>query len=157
MLKTTLTNPHGNALWSRQYFEDESAVNLGGYALVTIPVNSIHGTFKSVSRTGAGTSTITSPDADGSLLITDLLISGEKQVSSTVEVRFTDGSQSVTLFLMGQAVVPATVAHSFTGRFQGWKNARIEMITVGTADATVTLGYTKIPTGLVFAEWDTLR
>lgn len=157
MLKTTLTNPHGSVLWSRQYFSDESSVSLGGYALVTIPVNSIHGTFKSVTRTGAGTTTITTPDADGSLIITDLLISGEKQVSSTVEVRFTDGSQSVTLFLMGQAVVPAAIAHSFTGRFQGWRDARIDVITAGTADATVTLGYTKVPTGLVFAEWDELR
>lgn len=157
MIKTSLTTVHGNSLSTRRFFGDVDAVDLDAHALVTIPIASVYGTFKSVTRIAAGTTTITTPDANGSLLITDILISGEKQQNSTVEVRFTDDVQNVTLFLASQVDAPAQIAHGFIGRFQGWRGARIDMITAGAADATVTLGYTKIPTGLAFAEWDALR
>ena len=81
-----------------------------------------HGVFNSVTRTTAGTTTVATPDTNGSLLITDILISGEKQAGSTVELLFTDDSQTESLFLVSQVDVPAQVALPIAGRIQGWKN-----------------------------------
>lgn len=115
------------------------------------------GTFKAATRTTAGTTEITSPGIGGSLILTDLMVTGEKQAGSSVEVRFTDGTNTVTLYLASQVDAPASTAISFSGRWQGWKDARLDMITVGTADATVAVGYIKVPGGLEFAEWNALR
>lgn len=157
MISVKLSSSRGKTLWSRDFFGDVAPAAVGADALVVVPVTAIHGTFKSVTRISAGTTVLTSPNADGSLLVTDLLIGGEKQASSTVEIRFTDDVEDVALFIAHQPDAPPNIAHSFVGRFQGWKNARIDVITSGAGDATVTVGYTKIPTGLPFAEWDALR
>ena len=42
--------------------------------------------------------------------------------------------------------------------WRGWVNARLEMTLSGTdAPVTVTMGYTKIPNGEDFANWDAKR
>ena len=156
-IKTTLVNDSSGSLETIHYFTTKPGVDSDPSVMVVAPVAGVHGTFTSQTRTGAGTSTLTTPVTGGSLILTDLLISGEKQAGSSVEVRFTDGSATETIFLISQVDVPAQVAIPFAGRFQGWRNARVDMITAGTADATVTIGYTKLPVGLVFAEWDALR
>lgn len=149
----------GEAFASKRIWKDPFTQLNGSVdrILEVVDAQKVYGTFNSETRTEAGTTTITTPSAAGSLWITDLLISGEKQNASTVEVRFTDGVNTETLFLASQTDAPASFAHSVGGRFQGWKNARIDMVTVGTADATVTLGYVKMPTGLEYAKWDSLR
>ena len=124
--------------------------------IVTNPA-AVHGTFKSATRTTAGTTTLVTPNANGSLLITDILISGEKQTGSSAEVRFTDGTNVETVFLASQVDAPPSFAHSFHGRLQGWRDARIDFITSGAGDATLLVCYTKVPEGLLFAEWDALR
>jgi hypothetical protein len=124
--------------------------------VVTNPY-SAHGAFKSATRTTAGTTTLVTPNANGSLLITDILISGEKQTSSSAEVRLTDGTNSATVFLASQVDAPPSFAHAFQGRLQGWRDARIDFITSGAGDATLLVCYTKVPEGLLFAEWDALR
>lgn len=132
-------------------------VSSGIKTLVVATPAYIHSAFKSVTRTGAGTSQIVAPTDNGSLIVNDILISGEKQNSSSVQVLFTDGTNTVTLFLASQTDTPAGFNHSFTGRVQGWRDARIDVTTVGTADATVTIVYTKVSEGLPYAEWDALR
>ena len=119
----------------------------------------LYGAFRSKTRTTAGTTAVITPISGGSLILTDLLISGEKQATSSVEVRFTDGSNTVTVFLVSQSDAPASLAHSFAGRFHGWKDARVDMITTGAGDATVTIGYYKINGSrtLPFEAWDALR
>jgi len=103
-----------------------------------------HGTFNSVTRTTAGTTTATTPISGGSIWVTDLLISGDKQNGSSVEVRFTDGSNTQTIFLASQNDAPANFATSFAGGWHGWVDARVDVITVGTGDATVAIGYMKL-------------
>jgi len=93
----------------------------------------------------------------GSLLITDFIISGEKQVGSTVELRFTDDTNTETLFLANQVDAPAQIAHAFQGRVQGWRDARLDIITAGTADATVLVCYVKLIDSVPYAEWNALR
>jgi len=157
MIKTQLVDFNGNSLHSEDYWAERPANAGDQYVLVTTSPASVHGTFKSSTRASAGTTTITAPTASGSLLVTDILISGEKANAATTEVRFTDGSNNVTLFLTQQVDFAANLGVGFQGRVQGWRNARIDMITTGTQDVTVLVCYTKVPEGLPFAEWDALR
>lgn len=116
-----------------------------------------HGTFQSATRTTAGTTTVVTPLDNGSLIVNDLVISGERQASSDVTVQFTDGTNTAVLFLASQVDAPPNIAHSFKGRVQGWQDARLDMITSGAGDATVLICYTKVPNGLPYAEWNALR
>ena len=126
-------------------------------ALVVVPVGGTFGTFKSASRTTAGTTTVTDPAPGGSIIITDLLISTDKTNATSVTVQFTDGTDTVVVFEADSSNAPVNVGTSFSGRWQGWEDARIDMVTVGAVTATVAVGYVKIPVGLPFAEWDGLR
>lgn len=130
-----------------------------GNSLIPVVISppQVHGTFKSATRTTTGTTMITDPSPGGSIILTDLLISGEKQAGSSTEVRFTDGSNTITIFLASAVDAPPNFAHTFAGRFQGWRDARIDMVTVGSGDATITVGYMKIASSLIFEEWDGLR
>lgn len=128
-------------------------------ALIPVVINplQVHGTFRSATRVEAGTTVITIPSPGGSIILTDLLISGEKQAGSTTEIRFSDGTNNETIFKAYAVTVPPAVNHSFVGRIQGWKDACLEMITVGTADSTIMIGSMKVSSSLEFAEWDGLR
>ncbi len=153
MISVKLTNPSNNKV-----IHSFQAYN-GHELLITATYIQTHGVFKAVTRTDAGTSNITTPDAGGSLILTDLIISGESQATSTVEVRFTDDTNNITIVLAGQAKTPVSIAIPFAGRIQGWKDARLDMITTGIADATVMAAYVKIRPDRTqeFAEWDKLR
>ena len=128
-----------------------------GFVPVTSTLGSAFGTFKAVTRTTAGTTIITEPDPGGSLILTDLLVSSGKFSSGSVQVQFTDGTDTVSIFDIDVTDAPIVVALPFAGRWQGWKDARLEMVTVLDPDATVAAGYVKIPAGIPFAEWDALR
>ena len=156
-LKTTLVNTHGTNLHAEDYWSLRRS-NLGDHhVLVTSPPASVHGTFKSATRTSAGTTQLVVPNANGSILVTDILISGEKQAGSSTEVRFTDDSQTESIFLASAVDAPPSFAHTFHGRLQGWRDARIDMVTTGAGDSTVTVCYVKVPEGLLYAAWDALR
>ena len=115
------------------------------------------GTFKAVTRTTAGTTEIVAPDPGGSIIITWVAASGEKQAGSAVTIRFTDGTNNVDLMVIDQVDAPPNLAIAFSSRVQGWQDARVDLITSGAGDATVSIGYVKIPVSIPFAEWDALR
>lgn len=115
------------------------------------------GRFKSSTRSSAGTTTVTSPDQGGSIILTDLIISTDKVNGATITVQFTDGTNTVSIFDGVATDAPINLALSFGGRWQGWRDARIDMVTAGALNATVAIGYYKYKDSLVYAEWDSLR
>lgn len=125
--------------------------------LVILTPAQAHGQFKSSTRTTAGTTIIVEPRPGLSLAVTDILLSGEKQPNSDLTIQFTDGTNTVIIFVSNQVDVPPSVDANLTSYFYGWTDARIEMITSGTGDATVTIGYIHTQRDLTFSEWDALR
>jgi len=117
----------------------------------------IIGVWQSVNRTSAGTTTITTPVLNGSVIITDILISTTKTAMTDLLLQFTDGTETEVIFKVDTSNNPHAFGVTIRGRLQGWKNARIDMVTTGAVDATITLGYFKVPTGLDFKEWDARR
>lgn len=134
-----------------------SVVNPSKNQLATVSDSEFHGVFKAATRTTAGTTIIAEPKPNGTLLVTDLIMTTDKTANSDVTLRFTDGTNTINIIVADSANATVNLAIALNGRFLGWKDARIEMVTVQSVTATVTLGYVKIPIGLEFTEWDGLR
>ena len=72
-------------------------------------------------------------------------------------VRFTDDGVTED-FIIQEMDVAITVVTDFSGmRVQGWKDARIDLITDGAADATLSLFYIKHRDSQIFSAWDAER
>ena len=113
--------------------------------------------FKSETRTGAGTSTITAPRTDGAVILTDLIISTDRVANSRLTLFFDCGTHQVNIYDGYANDAPINIALGFHGGWTGWKDAALKMTTVAVVKATVAVGYIKIPEGLEYEEWDTLR
>lgn len=117
-----------------------------------------HGVFRTSDITTQATTVVVTPDVDGSVIVTDMVIGAKKVTNSTLDIQFSDGVDTVQIFSPDTNSQPANLAWSFGGRVQGWRDARVEVVTAGAnPDASVMVGYVKIPNGLLFAEWDALR
>lgn len=129
----------------------------GDKTLITETHSAIKGVFKAVTRTTAGTTTITAPRIGGSIHITDLIMTTDKTALSDVTVRFTDGSDTVNVIVADSTNNTVNIAIAFTGLWRGWKDARLEVVTVADVTATVAVGYVLHDDGIPFTEWDDLR
>jgi len=116
-----------------------------------------HGHWRAATRTTAGTTTIVPLKPGFAIVITDILISGEKQASSDVTIQFTDGTNTEVVVVADQADAVPTLVANLQAWFRGWKDARIELITSGAGDATATIGYIFEKNPQTYAEWDAER
>ena len=131
---------------------------LGFETLVVATMPQLVGTFKAASSTIQTVTNIVTPDADGSLLITDILVSTGKSVGNTLVINFTDGSNTIKI-MQFELTVAVQFGQSFIGCWRGWSDARIDMSADAAFTATVAIGYVKIPkiSTLKYSEWDKLR
>ena len=115
------------------------------------------GAFNSVKLTAAGTLTVATPKAGQALMVTDVVIGSSKTAASNVQLRFTDGPNTVRIIEIDS--INSALAWSFSPRapFRGWVDARIDLITTGNVTVVATVGYIKLESGIPFAEWDALR
>jgi len=160
MLKAVLIDPaSGKALHveSYQHEGEDSSVLL----ITTIPEH--YGVFKTTKFTvagGAGSTTIAEPEADGSLRLTDLVVSFEKKATAEVTIQFNDGSNSELVWFADMQDAPLSLAIAFAGNWRGWRSAYLEVV-VATAglDGSVGVGYVKYlkDESLPYAEWNARR
>lgn len=116
-----------------------------------------HSTFKSVESTATETVIITTPNDDGSLIIADLILGTERQTAGTVTIQFNDGTRTEPIYKAFAQDAPANFSTAIMGRIQGWRDAWVELVNVNATDCSVLLTYVKVPEGLPYDEWDTLR
>ena len=152
-LKVRLVAVGGN----RELHYEENPYSEGGPVLVIMTPAQAHGHFQPATRTTLGTTIIVAPRPGRSLAITDILISGEKQAGSDVTVQFTDGVNTEIIVVTDQVDASPTLPGNLTSYFRGWKDARVEMVTGGAGDATVTIGYIHSREALTYDEWDSER
>jgi hypothetical protein len=117
----------------------------------------VHGVWRAANRSSAGTTIVVQPPQDGSVSITDILVSSDQAGTSSVKLQFTDGTDTEVIATFDSTNGPVGLAHPVRGRMQGWKNARIELVTTGNVDAYVTIGYLRSPDGITYALWDQKR
>ena len=125
--------------------------------LVVVQPSFAHGVFKSVTHSVAGTSTIVAPNPGGRIVLTDIIVTSDKTANSDITVKFIEGSDSVDIIKADSANAPVNIAIPFSGNWEGWKDAVLQLVTVADVACTVAVGYMKLTTGLAFAEWDGLR
>lgn len=119
---------------------------------------SAKGTFKTATRGTIGTTVICTPDGDGSIVLTDLIASGEKK-AGTLTLQFSDGVNTAVVAKFYLTDAPLAVATSFNGRWQAWQSAHLDLVTDVVSDVTITAGYYKVPkkNSLTYADWNALR
>lgn len=128
--------------------------------LVTEDHSRVATQFKTADHTTAATTAVAKPPAGTALVLTDLIISGERINAGTIILHFTDDVDNVVLFTIHVTDAPVNLAMPFAGRWRGWKDARLDFIT-NTANqaASISIGYYIVEGEGVFtfADWDTLR
>jgi len=125
------------------------------YHLPVVNPGAEHGLWKAVSGTTAATTIITAPTNGGNLHVLNITLSGEKKNTGTIELRFTDGTNTITVFKA--SLTDAQVNVSIAGNYLGWKDARLEVVTVADFIYTVLCSYIKQSEGLDYSDWDSLR
>jgi hypothetical protein len=160
MLRVNLIDPRdGAAVKVEKPYDSGRTLNIDARTLLTIDPHKAYGTFKSANITSATTTVITTPPSNGSLILTDLVVSADKVNNTTLTLQFNDGSNTALIASPDTVNDAVNFAWSPSGRIQGWRDSRIEVITggAGVPDVTVTCGYVRLSEGLNYAEWDALR
>ncbi len=116
-----------------------------------------HGVWKVANRATAGTTIIVEPNPNTAIMITDLIVSTDKVANSSCLLQFTDDVDIEVIARFDTANAPVALSISINGRLHGWKDARLEMNTVSTVNATFMVGYVNIPSTQDFAVWDAAR
>ena len=149
MLKTRLmAGKSGKELHSYEGYD-------GDPVLVTTTHAQRHGTFTAATRTSAGTTTMIAAQGNDGIVLTDLILTTDKVNAATVTVTITDGANSVTLIAATVTDAPCNIAIPFGGRWETWQACYVNFVTEGTVDATLALGYFRIPWNktLTYGEW----
>ena len=116
--------------------------------------------FKAAASTVASTTTVVAARSGQAIVITDIILSQKRVANGTLTIQFDDDDDN-TVILTTVDTVDSVVSHmAFAGRVRGWKDARVEMVSVGTnAETNVTVMYYHLSGEQVlsFADWDALR
>jgi len=121
--------------------------------------HNVHGVWRNVVSTTATITTIATPNQDGYMVVTYLEVSADKNNNGVVSIQLTDGANTEVLFARNLANEPLVAEIDFSNsRVAGWRNARIEMVTVGAAfEANAFVAYTKLPEGDEYSDWTAKR
>ena len=129
-----------------------------GAILLTTTPDKLYSHFKAVTSTTATTTVIAQPTSGEAIALTDLIISGEKK-AGTLTLQFTDGVNTINIAVFDLTDAPANLGIPLSGRWAGWRDARLSMVTSVIANITLSVGYVKIDSKhtLSYAEWDAAR
>ena len=129
--------------------------------LVTEDHSRVATQFRTVANTGAETQIAVTPPKGTAIVITDVILGAEKAASGSVTVQFTDGSDTVIVFKISTVQNPVSLHIPFAGRWRGWRDARIDVVTTGgNSDSDVSIGYyilAGVAGVLSFTDWDAQR
>ena len=119
------------------------------------------GVFKAQKFTLITTGTkMAEPEGDGSVELTDLMVSFEKKTSAEVVIQFNDGVRTELVWFGDMQDAPISFGISFAGNWQGWQTAYVEVVIAGAnLDGSVAIGYIKRlkKDSLVYNEWNERR
>jgi len=100
--------------------------------------------WQSVSWTDAVAETaLVSPDADGSIEISDILIAAEKKAGGAVKLHFDDGTYEKDVVKSTVADGVLNIAPSFGGKVQGWQSAILYYTITGTFTGSILITFVK--------------
>jgi hypothetical protein len=146
----------GKELHSEGYYHEGSE----GRMLLVTTIHDNYGLFKSSAFTAQGTTEMVTPKGNGSIQMTDLIITFEKKGSAVITLNYHDGTNTVTIFKGTVTDAPLNFSSNFKGRWQGWQGAHIDVVITG-ADVVgnIAIGYVTHPTigSLPYSDWNAER
>ena len=129
--------------------------------LITESLARLNAKWRSGINDAAETIDVVSPDTNGSIFITDLILTSSRKVAnSTIILQFYDGTNTEKIMEIEGETAPVEFSHAFAGGLSGWKGAALQVITDQAAMYVVTLvGYIKVSEDLTktYNEWDAER
>ena len=154
-VKVYLINPQSN-----QALACEAGFT-GKCTLIAESLARLDGKWQSGINNAAETIDVVSPDTNGSIFITDILVTSSKKVAnSTIILQFYDGTNTEKIMEIEGETAPVEFSHAFAGGLSGWKSAILQVITDQAAMYVVTLvGYIKVSEDLTktYNEWNAER
>jgi hypothetical protein len=133
----------------------------GVCTLVTESLARLSAKWRSGINNAAETIDVVSPDTNGSIFITDILLTSSKKVAnSTIILQFYDGTNTEKIMEIEGETAPVEFSHAFAGGLSGWRGAILQVITDQAAMYVVTLvGYIKVSEDLTktYSEWSADR
>lgn len=131
----------------------------GDKVLITQTHAQVAGLFNAKTLNAPGTVIVTEPDADGCVVITDIVLTSDKTQGSSITVQFTDNTNTIPIITADITDAPIHLSASLNGFCKGWRNARVEFVITGGVNptATLALGYFKLHKSLLYSEWESLR
>ena len=157
MIKAVLTHSAtGKELHSEEYYQEGEE----GRVLLVQTIPKHYGFFKTYAYTVQATVEQVSAKGDGSIELTDMIVTFEKKNLGVVTINFHDGTNTAQLFRAPLTDSNVNLSCNFVGRWKGWAAAHIDVIISG-ADAigTVAIGYLRHneANSLPYAEWNAIR
>lgn len=133
-IKVFLANPQDNqTLDCRPGFT-------GVCTLVAESLARLNARWRSGINDAAETIDVVSPDTNGSIFITDLILTSSRKVAnSTIILQFHDGTNTEKIMEIEGETAPVEFSHAFAGGLPGWKDAVLQVITDQAAMYVVTL------------------
>ena len=129
--------------------------------LVTESLARLNAKWRSGINDAAETIDVVSPDTNGSIFITDLVLTSSRKVAnSTIILQFYDGTNTEKIMEIQGETSTVEFSHALAGGLSGWKGAALQVITDQAAMYVVTLvGYIKVSEDLTktYNEWDAER
>ena len=116
--------------------------------------------FKTVIWAAAVSETVlVSALGDGSIEITDILVSAEKKNGGSLVIHFDDGTNEATLLKASVDDSAYNIASNFQGKVQGWRGANLYYTVVGTYTGSITIVYIhhNKENSMTHGEWDARR
>jgi len=115
-----------------------------GMMLGTTTYQKQYGLWQEVSWSAAvGETALVSPDGDGSIEISDILITAEKKAGGTIKIHFDDGTNEKDVVNTTVADGVVNVASNFAGKVQGWQGAILYYTIVGTYKGSILITFVK--------------
>ncbi len=119
------------------------------------------GVFKSTTLGAVDTTRIAEPEGDGSVELTDLILTTEKKAAAIITIRYVDDDSNTENILTAYPQdLPISIAIAVNGNWQGWQGAWIEVDVAGAAAlGSVVLGYIKRlkKDSIKYVEWNARR
>ena len=125
--------------------------------LITFDALHAHGLYKTTTIVASGTVTVVLAPPGGSILITDIVMNADKSANSTITLEWNDGTVQDELLSAQLGNQNFQMVWSVTGRVQGWEDARLDILTSGTFNASINIGYIRMPAGDKKGTWDILK
>lgn len=154
-IKVFLSNPQSNQAL------DCGPGFTGKCTLIAESLARLDAKWRSGINNAAETIDVVTPDTNGSIFITDILLTSSKKVAnSTIILQFYDGTNTEAIMEIEGESAPVEFSHAFAGGLSGWKGAILQVITDQAAMYVVTLvGYIKVSEDLTknYSEWNADR